>query len=198
MKESAQADSENIFCRLIGFLLLAAVLSGCGTFAAQISGQSQAEGKQAETIISPSGRYTAQIGRCCDFYDYISTFEVFDNQTNSSYRQNLNQVDGLSATAGGVFFNWTPSERYLVITTDNRVTSHGCDEVLIYDGDGSELVYNSSGMSICTQGLMADAQLSEIELCDNDDVIYVLAGKVYRLTPATGQKYEIPPMTCDE
>ncbi|MEO8612223.1 MAG: hypothetical protein ABI690_30290 [Chloroflexota bacterium] len=103
--------------------------------------------------------------------------------------------------AGGIYFAWTPSEHYVAITTDNRVTSHGCDEVLVYSGDGRELVYSGDGRelvyssvptSVCSV-LEADFELGVQDLCANDDIL-LTSGE--RITPATGVKIPTQALTC--
>jgi hypothetical protein len=150
-------------------------------------------GQMAEQNISPTRRFVAQLWRCCDIYDYISGFDISDTQTSVRYRQNLRWVEGLHFLAGGIFFEWTPRENYLVIITDNRVTSHGCDELLVYTGDGSELVYTSLDTSFCS-GHPEDNVGMTVIICDNDDILYS-SSHFYRLIPSTGevQRYEDQP-----
>jgi hypothetical protein len=133
--------------------------------------------------MSPSGRYTAQLYLCCDIYSYISRFEIYDRETGITHAQNLSDVSGLNPIAGGITFDWTPSEHYLLIITNNRVTSHGCNELVVYTGDGSELVFTSANTtSVCRIHPDADTGLSVEKICPNDDIIY----SGYRLTPSTG------------
>lgn len=169
-------------------VLLLVLLSGCVQFSLEyldyiVQLGDLPQGSRAEQVTSPSGRYTAQLWRCCDVSNYISGFDVFDNTTEHLTRQHIDQVPGLVDRAGGVYFEWTPSENYLVIITDNRATSHGCDELLVYSGDGSELVYSSVPTSICTV-LMGDVSLSVVALCQNDDI---LLSDGVRRTPSTGE-----------
>jgi hypothetical protein len=149
-------------------------------------------GSAAEQIVSPNGRYVAQLYRCCDIYNYISGFQITDTQTGQAYIQNLADVENLNSLAGGIYFAWTPSEHYVVISTDNRVTSHGCDEVLVYSGDGRELVYSSVPTSICSF-LTADAGLGVLDLCANDDIL-LTSGEW--LIPATGVRVPTRDKNC--
>ena len=149
-------------------------------------------GDVAEQVTSPHGRYIAQLYRCCEFYPYISAFEIVDTQTGATHLQNLSDVENLDSLAGGIYFAWTPSENYLVITTDNRVTSHGCDELLVYSADGGELVYSSVSTSPCN-GLMYDLDIGVLDLCANDDIL-LTTGR--RFTPSTGVFTQTSDKTC--
>ena len=151
-------------------------------------------GSPAEQVSSPQGRYIAQLWRCCEVYNYISGFEIRDTHTGRSVRQDLSDVEGLNDLAGGGFFAWTPSENYLVIVTDDRVTSHGCDELLVYTGDGRELVYSSVSTSVCRL-LMTDSSIAVLGLCANDDIL-LYGGS--RLIPSTGEKIQTDKTTCND
>ncbi len=121
-------------------------------------------GQRAELVMSPSGRYRARLWRCCDITtNAISGFRVEDTETRRVYRQNLADVPELHSSAGGTFFAWTPGEAYLVLVTDRTGTSHGCDDLLVYTGDGSALIYNSAPANLCRS--LGDADLS-IEIVD--------------------------------
>lgn len=131
-----------------------------------------------EQIVSASGHYTATIERCCADYSYIAAFDVTDNQTGITSHQNLKDVPNLDLLAGGISFAWTPNEHYLVLETDNRVTSHGCDELLVYTGDGSQRVYTTLGISICRL-IQADGGITVLDFCANDDLILSSGHRVH-------------------
>lgn len=175
--------------------LLLILLAGCGVF--DYVKEHAPPGVKAEQVISPAGRYTAQLWRFdTTTHQYISGFDIADSQSGTHYWQNLQAVENLNPIAGGVYFEWTPTENYLIVVTDPRVTSHGCDDLLVYTGDGHELVYSSVSTSIC-RSIMADIDFGLIALCPNDDILYSL-GSRFRLTPSTGTQItlEDPNATC--
>lgn len=180
MRQSWNVDSLRQWL-IVGFMLV--VFRDCSNSTMRLF--EPPAGQMAEQIVSPTGRFVAQFWRCCDIYNYISGFDITDTQTGIRYRQNLEWVEGLHFLAGGVSFEWTPSENYLVIITNNRVTSHGCSELLVYTGDGRELVYTSLDTSFCSVHPEGDVGM-QWTLCDNDDILYT-SSQYYRLVPSTGE-----------
>ena len=157
-------------------------------------------GNKEETVTSPTERYSALLWRCCQEYNFISGFDVRDSLTGQTYRQRLKDV--LGVLPGGISFSWLPSENYLLVTTRNRVTSHGCMELLVYKGDGSALVYSSVPDSVCSKlGGYVDSTLSVIATCANDDLVFEASfcgatPHVCRLTPSTRQWQSQLSKTC--
>lgn len=181
----------NRYLLYASFILLV-LLSGC-QFPALLP-----SGSAGEVSMSPSGRFFAQPWLCCAEYSYVVGFIIYDSHTGHLQRQNVRSVERLSEAAGGRSFQWTPTDNYLVIETDNMATSHGCDELLVYTGDGSSLVYNSALTSICNV-LSTDRGLSIFDLCQNDDILYTYGGLPhYLLTPSTGTILETDAQTCGE
>jgi hypothetical protein len=160
------------------------------------NGCKQSLGEASEITFSPSGRFYAHLWRCCDVYPYISAFDIFDRRNIQLHRMELRTVEGLPESAGGTFFEWTPSEEFLVIVTDNRVTSHGCSELLVYKGDGSALIYNSAYSSVCRLHPTADQEITILELCNNDDVLFLQQGRTYVLSPSSGTVIRAAGTTC--
>jgi hypothetical protein len=145
--------------------------------------------KRAETIESSTDRFTAQFWR---YEGDITSFEISDRTTGVTYRQDLEDVEGLYikegawSIDGGHSFHWTPSERYIVLLTSPRV--HGCSYLLVYAGDGSKLIYFSKKTSACTDGHFSDEGITLKDLCANDDIFFVRGMydyNLYRFRPST-------------
>jgi hypothetical protein len=183
-------------------LFIAMLLCGCQVARPLTQSLPIPQSDRAEVVTSPSGRFQAQLWRCCDFlYNYISGFAVYDTLAGQLRWQAITgHIEGTHPTlAGGVFFEWTPSEHYLVVVTDDAVTSHGCDALVVYSGDGAALVYNGAPTNPCnTLGLgPVDSDVRVVALCANDDVLFVEHGGYFRLTPASGVVTENPSQGCD-
>lgn len=156
-------------------------------------------GQRAELIISPSGRYQARLWRCCDITaNIISGFRVEDTETRRVYQQSLADVPELHSSAGGTFFAWTPGEAHLLLVTDLMGTSHGCDDLLVYTGNGSALVYNSAPTNLCRS--IGDADLS-IEVLDMAAEYIVYATHppgCYRLELLRNDLIQLSPDECSD
>lgn len=165
-------------------LLIALILGGCSL--SEWTSQQLNDHLLAGSayIISPNLRYVAELSRIPYFSDYygFSGFSVFDTQTNSRYYQSIEDVPAPSSALSGISFAWTPSANYIVVVTDVISSSHGCDEMFVYTGDGRTLVFNTGTTTTLCRGITADAGLSVLALCPNDDIVYT----GYRLTPSTG------------
>ena len=119
-------------------------------------------------------------------YDFaFSEFTIFDRRTGRSNQQRLSEVPVPYGTPSGVTFVWTPTEHYLLITTDELASAHGCDELFVYRGDGSRLVFDSAMTTSVCHAIMADASVQVLAICPDDDIIFEQSG-VFRLTPSTG------------
>ncbi|MBI1258466.1 MAG: hypothetical protein GC204_13445 [Chloroflexi bacterium] len=139
-----------------------------------------------DQVSSPSGRYSAALWYCCDFYRYVETFEITDHVTGGTHRQDIRQAAGLSPYDSGSNYHWTPNEHYFWVITDIASSSHGCDQLLVYTGDGSRLVFDSA-ITIANpcRGILADQGVAILAFCPNDDIIFAQSS-TFRLTPSTG------------
>jgi hypothetical protein len=79
------------------------------------------------------------------------------------------------------------------MTTDLRVTSHGCGDLLVYTGDGSAFVYSTVHSDPCSKGILADFGIGVLDVCANDDII--LTGGI-RFTPSTQTQVYTQEKTC--
>lgn len=82
--------------------------------------------------------------------------------------------------------------------TDRRVTSHGCDDLLVYTGNGSALIYNSAPTNLCRR--IGDANLS-IEILDMGAEYVVYATYplgCYRLDLSQNDVIELSPDECSD
>jgi hypothetical protein len=163
----------------------------------ETSTTSSPAGQRAELVTSPSGRFRARLWRCCDITaNTISGFRIEDTETRRVYRQNLADVPELHSAAGGTFFAWTPGEAYFVLVTDVTGTSHGCDDLLVYAGDGSALIYNSAPTNLCRSIGAADLSIEIVELAHGHIVYATYPSGCYRLDLSQNEVIELSPDEC--
>src|SRR5690606_3673098 len=55
----------------------------------------EANGRLTETLVSLSGRFSAQLWRCCDVDYSITAFEVYDTNTQQHRRHVLSKLKGI-------------------------------------------------------------------------------------------------------
>jgi hypothetical protein len=172
--------------RTVLLLIILTLLSGC-TLPEQIAAP-----LRSPVRFSPSRRYSVQLTTYAQPFTFaFSAFTLYDSQTKHLSHQQLSDVPVPSGEPSGMTFDWTPSERYLWITTDDLATSHGCDELFVYTGDGSRLVFDSAMTTSLCHVIQVDASIEIIAICPNDDLIFRQSG-IYRLTPSTGIYTRLP------
>lgn len=170
-------------------LIIVSLLGGCsleGWIASQFAPIIPTPTPAAKILVSNTRRYTAELTSLATPFNFaFSGFTILDTQTQYTSQQNF------AGVASGVSFDWTANDHYLLITTDIIASSHGCDEMLVFTGDGSRLVFDTSSTTSICRSIETDASIEIIASCPNDDILYYQSG-TFRLTPSTGTYTTFP------